>query len=80
LRKAIEAANSFIHSNDLSDLEELFQDYQQNSLAWPMMSLKLRDIIARNLSGSEGINWITCIVNASEAQKQYYIPRFSQEI
>lgn len=79
LKKVSTGANDLIYSNDFTDLKELFQDYQPNSLAWPMMSVKLKDIFFQNLTASEGVNWITCIVNADELKKNYYILRFSQQ-
>ena len=33
--------NGLIESNDLSDLKEIWLDYQPNSLAWPLMSERL---------------------------------------
>jgi len=70
--------NGLIESSDLSDLKEIWQDYQPNSLAWPMMSEKLKSVIEKNLTGNEGIDWISAIVRTSGERRMYYIPRFSK--
>lgn len=70
--------NGLIESNDLSDLKEIWQDYQPNSLAWPLMSEKLKSVIEKSLTGNEGIDWISVIVKGSGEQRKYYIPRFSK--
>lgn len=67
-----------IKSNDLSSLKEIWLDYQPNSLAWPMFSEKLKTIITKNLTGKEGINWITAKINGNSEQRIYYIPRFEK--
>lgn len=54
--------NGLIESNDLSDLKEIWLDYQQNSLAWPLMSERLKSIIEANLKQNEQIDWIECKV------------------
>lgn len=70
--------NGLMESSDLSDLKEIWQDYQPNSLAWPLMSEKLKSLIEKNLSGNEGIDWISVTVKGSGEQQKYYIPRFSK--
>lgn len=67
-----------IKGNDLSSLKELWLDYQPNSLAWPMFSEKLKTTIAKNLTGKEGVNWITAKINGNNEQRIYYIPRFEK--
>jgi hypothetical protein len=79
LRKVIEGDSGLIYANDFHDLKELFKDYQPNSLAWPLMSVKLRDIFIQNMTGNEGVTWITCTVNATQLQRKYYMLRFTQK-
>ena len=67
-----------VKSYDLSSLKELWLDYQPNSLAWPMFSSKLKTTITKNLTGKEGINWITAKINGNGEQHIYYIPRFEK--
>lgn len=76
LTKLTIGKNGLIESNDLSDLKEIWLDYQPNSLAWPLMSEKLKSVIEVNLTGNEGIDWISATVKASEDHRTYYIPRF----
>jgi hypothetical protein len=63
-------------SNDLSGLDTIWLDYQPNSLAWPLMSEKMKTIVANNLTGKEGINWIAAKVDGIGECRTYYIPRF----
>lgn len=68
--------NGIAQSNDLSDLDVIWLDYLPNSLAWPLMSKKMKTIVANNLTGREGINWISAKVNGAGERLTYYIPRF----
>jgi hypothetical protein len=70
--------NGIIESNDLSDLNEVWLDYQPNSLAFPLMSEKLKSSIERNLTGKEGIEWIFVFIRHLDDQRTYYIPKFSK--
>jgi hypothetical protein len=67
-----------IESNDLSDLKEIWLDYQPNSLAWPLMSKVLKSIIETNLTGIEQIDWIECKVKNGCEERSYFIPRFNK--
>lgn len=70
--------NGLIESNDLSDLKEIWLDYQPNSLAWPLMSERLKSIIEVNLTGNEQIDWIECKVKNGSEERTYYILRFNK--
>lgn len=70
--------NGLIESNDLSDLKEIWLDYQPNSLAWPLMSERLKSIIEANLTGNEQIDWIECKVKNGSEERTYYILRFNK--
>lgn len=70
--------NGLIESNDLSDLKEIWLDYQPNSLAWPLMSEKLKSIIEDNLTGNEQIDWIECKVKNGNEERPYFILRFNK--
>ena len=67
-----------VENNNLAGLNKIWLDYQPNSLAWPLFSEKLKTIIVNNLTGKEGINWITAKVNGDNEQRIYYIPRFEK--
>jgi len=70
--------NGLVKSDDLSDLKEIWLDNQPNNLFGPLFSEKLKSIIEKNLTGNEGIDWISAIVKAPNEQRSYYIPRFSR--
>ena len=69
-----------IKNSDLSGIHEIWLDYQPNSLAWPLMSSKLKSIIELNLTGNEGIDWIFAIVKGNNEVRTYYIPRFGKRL
>jgi len=70
--------NGLIESNDLSSLKEIWLDYQPNSLAWPLMSEKLKSVIDANLIGNEQIDWIECKVKNGSEERTYFILRFNK--
>jgi hypothetical protein len=70
--------NGLIESNDLSDLKEIWLDYQPNSLAWPLMSERLKSVIEANLKRNEHIDWIECKVKNGSEERAYYILRFNE--
>lgn len=78
LRKVIEVKDELIIGNDLSELNELWLDYQPNSLAWPLMSDKLKFVIENNMTGNEEIDWISCKVKSNKEHRIYYILRFNR--
>src|SRR5690606_17983105 len=65
-------------SNDLSDLKEIWLDYQPNSLAWPLMSERLKSVIEANLTRNEQIDWIECKVKNGNEERLYFILRFNK--
>ena len=70
--------NGLIESDDLAGLKEVWLDYQPNSLAWPLMSIKLKTTIEEQLTENEGVDWVTAIINGEGEQRIYYIPRFNK--
>jgi len=67
-----------IESDDLSGINEIWKDYQINSLVYPILSEKLKTIIENNLTGKEGIEWISAKINGNGEQRIYYILRFKK--
>ena len=70
--------NGLIENNDLSDLKEIWLDYQPNNLAWPLMSERLKLVIEANLTGNEQIDWIECKVKNGNEERAYFILRFNK--
>jgi hypothetical protein len=70
--------NGLIESKDISDLKEIWLDYQPNSLAWPLISERLKSIIEANLTGNEQTDWIECKVKNGNEVRTYYILRFNK--
>ena len=78
LVKLTTGRNGLMESSDLSDMKEVWLDYQPNNLFGPLFSKKLKSVIEKNLTGNEGIDWIFAIINGSNERRRYYIPRFSK--
>jgi hypothetical protein len=70
--------HGLVKSNVLSDLKEIWLDYQPNNQVWPLMSEKLKSVIESHLTGNEGIQWIKASVKTEGAHRVYYIPRFEK--
>jgi hypothetical protein len=73
-------SNKLVHDPDLSDIphEKIWVDYLHCQWQWPTMSEKMRGIIEKNTTEAEGIDWISCNVNAMGEIKEYYIMRFNK--
>jgi hypothetical protein len=67
-----------LKSDDLSDLENVWLDYQPNNLVWPLMSERFKNLICDNLTGEESINWIQARINGENESRIYYILRFEK--
>lgn len=80
LKRVKESKDGLIIDNDLALLKEVWLDYQPNSLAWPIISEKLKNIIDTNLTGKEQIDWITCNIRNGDEIRQYYIIRFNKKM
>jgi len=70
--------NGLIKSDDLSDIENVWLDFQPNSLAWPLMSERFKNLICENLTGKESIDWIQAKINGENESRMYYIMRFEK--
>ena len=67
-----------IESDDLSGLKHSWFDYQPNSLAWPIMSERLRDIIDSHASGEELHEWLPVTINSENESRTYFTLRFKE--
>jgi len=63
----------------LVDKGELL-DYQPNTIAWPLMSDKLKNILTYYLTGSESLSWVNARVVTGDKSVNYYIPRFDKSL
>lgn len=67
-----------VKSDDVSNVEILWTDYQPNEFAWPLMSDRMATVVRAHLTGHEGIDWISSPVSAKGELRQYWVPRFSR--
>ncbi|MBT1688997.1 imm11 family protein [Dawidia soli] len=70
--------SGLVKSDDLTGLD-LWRDYLLNSLRWPLMSPKMRNVIEQNLTSAEKIDWIAANVYGGDEKRTYYILRFTEE-
>jgi hypothetical protein len=75
-----EGQTGLIKKKELNGLNEIWLDYQPNSLAWPLVSEKMKAIIINHLTGNETIEWITAKVIGNGEVRKYYIPRFQKKL
>lgn len=80
LKRISASKNGISYSNDLTSLKTVWSDYLPNNLAWPIFSLRVKEIINENLSGNEGLEWIKAKINYNNHKKEYYVPRFKFEL
>ncbi|MBO2010732.1 imm11 family protein [Hymenobacter negativus] len=67
-------------SEDLSGLRHPWADYQPNTLAWPVVSARLRALIDRHACGREGQEWVRVTVRpATGPGRSYYLLRFTYQ-
>jgi hypothetical protein len=77
LKKVTFGPTGSIDSDDLSSLAHVWVDYQPNSLAWPVVSARLREVIDQQASGFEHHEWVPVNVHGcGEASRTYYLLRF----
>lgn len=77
LVKLTETETGLIESKDLAGVSRTWSDYQPNSLAWPLMSERMKMLIERYLVGAESVDWIQCKVRADDEERLYFILRFN---
>ncbi len=70
--------NGLIRSDDLSDLDNIWLDYLPNSLAWPLMSEKMKNTIDLNISNNVDIDWIRATINGPGEKREYFVLRFKE--
>lgn len=78
LSEQMENENQLPFSLELREGEA--QDFLANSLAWPLMSLKMKNLIESKLTGEEGIDWIKVNVKDRGENREYFVPRFRERL
>lgn len=80
LIKVLTTKKGLVKSEDFTKLENPWLDYLPNSLVWPLMSIKLKDVITNSLKGNEGIEWVKVKVYLKDEPRDYFIPRFNEKL
>ncbi len=78
LKTVIEGKNNLNVLNTFHANPGAIVDYQPNSLAWPLMSDRMRKVIDKNMQGGNYLDWIEATVVSIEdgINLKYFIPRF----
>ena len=80
LKKLLFRSRGTVRFDDLSDVKHVWSDYQPNSLAWPIMSPELRDVIDQNVTEEDAIEWVKVLIRqGSVAARPYYLLRFTAQ-
>lgn len=80
LKRLTEERNGLLINDNLDGLQNIWDDYLPNELAWPFMSERLKSLVESCLSGKEGLDWIEVIVIYKTERRKYFIPRFSKKL
>ena len=67
-------------SPDLTGVKMLWSDYLANSQAWPLFSMRAKEIIENCLTGNEELSWISASVRGNNEKQTYYIARFAKPL
>ena len=78
--KTVKVRKNGLVVTKLNLVEGTVVDYQPNSLAWPLMSEKLKQIVDDNLTGKEDVDWIMAKVWILDNEVRYYVPRFNTKL
>lgn len=62
------------------DPDKLLEDYLADNLGIPLMSERLMKIIAKHLTGKEGLKWYKAFVNYGDKKIIYYAPYFKDDL
>lgn len=84
MKTVLETRKGIVVKPELDYGEGTVVDYQPNSMAWPLMSEKMKDIIERNLTGEEGVSWVKAPIvvksNNVDLRLTYYVLRFTKTL
>ncbi|MEJ1236768.1 hypothetical protein WBG78_01485 [Chryseolinea sp. T2] len=69
-----------VHSDDFSDIGNIWTDYMPNEFTWLLMSSKMRKVIDSQLSGEESIDWLTCGIGHAGEVVTYNVLRFDKPL
>ena len=80
LKKLLFRSRGVVESDDLTGVQHVWCDFQPNSLAWPIMSPQLRDVIDQNVTEEDAIDWVKVLIRqGSMTARPYYLLRFKTQ-
>ena len=80
LIKLTRSKKGLIKDKDLSGVDNLWEDYMLNQFAYNIFSARFKEVIEKELTGNEEINWITAKIHGNGECKTYYILRFTKKL
>jgi len=80
LKDVLFEKNGSRQSSELGKLKYLWYDYQPNSLAWPIFSERLKNVIDSQTTGEKLFDWLIITIRQnSEISRPYYLLRFTKQ-
>ena len=64
----------------LVDSLRQWPDFIANSLAWPLFSERMKNVIQENLKGTEGVYWLPVNINTKKEKVTYYLTCFESKL
>jgi hypothetical protein len=74
------AEDGLIEDEDLSGVDNLWEDYMPNQFAYNMFSEKFKEVIEKELTGNEETDWIAAKIHGNEECRTYYILKFTKRL
>jgi hypothetical protein len=72
--------NGSRESSESGKLKHLYLDYQPNSLAWPIFSERLKNLLDSQTIGAKPFDWLNVTIKKnSKVSRQYYLLRFKTQ-
>lgn len=79
LKRATMGKDGIEFDDDIDKLKNMWIDFQPNSLAWPMMSSRMKSSITDfSNPGKEKIVWMRVELRSPNESRTYFVPRFEE--
>jgi len=78
IKEVTETRKGLIVNDRFDTSANIWLDYIPNSLAWPLMSEKMKNLIDNNANKEDEISWISTNVSSGNEVRRYYILKFNK--
>jgi hypothetical protein len=80
LMKSCIKNGKLVSEENLFEIKEIWPDYMLNQFAYNMFSERFKEVIEKELTGNEEIDWIAAKIHGNGECKTYYILRFTKKL